>query len=86
MMTPPQMMTPPLQTKRPTFHAIPPTAHEDRAQEDWAKHHRKDFRGAHSHGYIDTINEHKLQCFTMSVFNKHDVDQSGIFYDHIYEF
>ena len=69
-------MTPPLQTKRPTFDAIPPTAHHS---EDWAQHHRKDFRGAHSHGYVDTMNDQKLQFFTMSVFNKHDVDQSGIF-------
>jgi hypothetical protein len=68
------MMTPPLQTKRPTFDAIPPTAHHS---EDWAQHHRKDFRGAHSHGYVDTMNDQKLQFFTMSVFNKHDVDQSG---------
>jgi hypothetical protein len=31
------MITPTLQTKRPTFDAIPPTAYQDWAQEDWAQ-------------------------------------------------
>jgi hypothetical protein len=47
--------------------------------QDWAQHHFKDFRGAHSHGYMDTMNEQKLKFFVMSAFNKYDTDQSGIF-------
>ena len=57
----------------------------DLENQDWAQHHFKYFRGAHSHGYMDTMNEQKLKFFVMSAFNKYDTDQSGIFLT-IYEF
>ncbi len=47
--------------------------------QDWAQHHFEDFRGAHSHGYMDTMNEQNLKFFVMSASNKHDTNQSGIF-------